>query len=189
MGTQVERVAEGARRASLRINWAVERMCVLILALLVLVVWLGVVARYIIPVPITFTEELARYLMIWVALLAVSSGVVHRQHIGVGFLFERLPAGLRRWLSLGFSVVGCGFFLIIFWYGLGFVGRGMNRVTMIYGMPRGYAFAAVPAAAALAAVQLMLMGVQDFWGRRPPDATGTAVAGMAPDAVGGGGAR
>lgn len=177
----MERVAEGARRLSLRINWAVERFCVALLAVLVLVVWLGVVARYLIPIPITFTEELARYLMIWVALLAVSAGVVHRQHIGVGFLFERLPAGLRRWLSLGFSVIGCAFFLTVFWYGLGFVGRGMNRVTMIYGMPRGYAFAAVPAAAALAALQLVLMGVQDFWGRRAPEAAGAAVAGMGPD--------
>jgi len=178
----VERVAQSARRVSLRINWAVERLCVLLLAVLVLNVWLGVVARYLIPIPITFTEELARYLMIWVALLAVSSGVVHRQHIGVGFVFERFPAGLRRWLSLGFSVVGCVFFLTICWYGLGFVDRGMNRVTMIYGMPRGYAFAAVPVAAALAALQLMLMGVQDFWGGRPPETTGTAVAGLAPEA-------
>lgn len=189
----MERIADGARSLSLRINWAVERLCVLLLALLVLDVWLGVVARYLIPMPITFTEELARYLMIWMALLAVSSGVVHRQHIGVGFLFERLPGWLRRWLSLAFSAIGCAFFLTVFWYGLGFAERGMNRVTMIYGMPRGYAFAAVPVAAALAAVQLLLMGVQDFWGRRAPEAATAAIAGMGPDGTvevpPGGGAR
>lgn len=179
----MERVAERAATISLALNRVVERACVLLLLLLVLDVWLGVLARYVLPVSITFTEELARYLMIWVALLAISSAVVHRQHIGVGFLFERFPAGLRRWLSLGFSLIGCGFFVVLAYYGGGMVERAMNRSTMIFGMPRGYAVAAVPVAALLAAVQLVLMGIQDFWGRRPPDATGSAIAGITPDEV------
>ncbi len=179
----MERVADGARRVSLGLNWVVDRACVVLLVLLVLDVWLGVLARYVLPISLTFTEELARYLMIWMALLAVSSGVVHRQHIGVGFVFERFSPAVRRWLSLIFSVIGCAFFLVLMWYGIGLVQRGMNRVTMIYAMPRGYAFAAVPVAAALAAVQLVLMGIQDFWGRRPPDTTGSSVAAISPDEV------
>lgn len=179
----MERVAERAATISLALNRVVERACVVLLLLLVLDVWLGVLARYVLPVSITFTEELARYLMIWMALLAISSAVVHRQHIGVGFLFERFPAGLRRWLSLGFSLIGCGFFVVLAYYGSGMVERAMNRSTMIFGLPRGYAVAAVPVAALLAAVQLVLMGVQDFWGRRPPDATGSAIAGITPDEV------
>lgn len=179
----MERIADGARSLSLKINWGVERLCVLLLALLVLDVWLGVLARYLLPLPITFTEELARYLMIWMALLAVSSAVVHRQHIGVGFLFERFPPALRRGLALAFALIGCVFFVMLVWYGIGLVQRGMGRVTMIYGMPRGYAFAAVPVAAALAAVQLVLMAIQDFLGPRPPDATGSSVAAIAPDEV------
>lgn len=179
----MERMAQGARRVSLGLNWVVERVCVAFLVALVLTVWLGVVSRYVLPISITFTEELARYLMIWTALLAISCGVVHRQHIGVGFLFERFPAGLRRWLSLGFSLLGCGFFLVLAHYGTGMVDRAMNRSTMIFGMPRGYAVAAVPVAAVLAAVQLALMGLQDFWGSRPPETTGSAIAGLPPEEV------
>tara|TARA_R110000751_G_scaffold30443_2_gene77900 strand:- start:2795 stop:2980 length:186 start_codon:yes stop_codon:yes gene_type:complete len=40
-----------------------------------------------------------------VALLAVSSGVAHREHIGVEFVFARLPASLRRWLAAGFDAL------------------------------------------------------------------------------------
>jgi TRAP-type transport system small permease protein len=179
----LERVVDGAGRLSRAINWVVERLCVLLLVLLVLDVWLGVLSRYVLPLSLTFTEELARYLMIWMALLAVSGAVVHRQHIGVGFVFERFQPRLRRWLSLIFSLIGCVFFLVLLWYGLGLVQRGMNRVTMIFAMPRGYAFAAVPVAAGLAALQLLLMGIQDFWGRRPPAATGSSVAAIGPDEV------
>tara|TARA_R110002167_G_scaffold62802_6_gene177272 strand:+ start:1400 stop:1756 length:357 start_codon:yes stop_codon:yes gene_type:complete len=96
------RVAMGERaaRASQRINWVMERLCALIMAVLVLDVWLGVAARYVLPWQITFTEELARYLMIWVALLAVSCGIAGREHIGVALLFDRFPDGVRRWLLL-----------------------------------------------------------------------------------------
>ena len=177
----MERVAQGAQKISLGLNWVVERACVALLVALVLTVWLGVLSRYVLPISITFTEELARYLMIWTALLAVSCGVVHRQHIGVGFLFERFPPGLRRWLALVFALLGCGFFVVLAYYGSGMTARAMNRSTMIFGLPRGYAVAAVPVAAVLAALQLLLMGIVDFWGRRPPETTGSAIAGLTPE--------
>jgi len=48
-------IAASARALSLRINWFVERACVLLLVLLVLDVWLGVTVRYLIPLPLTVT--------------------------------------------------------------------------------------------------------------------------------------
>ncbi|GMG84313.1 TRAP transporter small permease [Paralimibaculum aggregatum] len=163
-------IADRARGWSKRVNWLVERVCVALLALLVIDVWLGVVVRYAIPLPITFTEELARYLMIWMALLAVSSGIAHREHIGVGFVLERLPAPVRRWLAVGFDVIGFVFFAALFWYGLGFTERGFSRLTMIYAIPKGYAFAGVPLAAFVACLQLALMGVHDWFAERAPEA-------------------
>ncbi|WP_424966515.1 MULTISPECIES: TRAP transporter small permease [unclassified Dinoroseobacter] len=171
-------IAATSKRWSLRVNWVVERVCVALLVLLVLDVWLGVLLRYVIPLPLTFTEELARYLMIWMALLAVSSGIAHREHIGVEFVFVRLPAGVRRGLAVAFDVVGFLFFFALFWYGLGFVERGMTRLTMIYAVPKGYAFAGVPLAAALACIQLLLMGIHDALSERPVEATGASIAGM-----------
>lgn len=85
-----------ARTWSPRVNRLVERVCVALLVMLVLDVWLGVLVRYVIPPPLTFTEELARYLMIWMTLLAVSSGVAHREHIGVVLVFSRFPTAVRR---------------------------------------------------------------------------------------------
>ncbi len=160
---------------SRQVNWYVERFCVLLLVLLVLDVWLGILARRLLPFPLTFTEELARYLMIWTALLAVSSGIAHREHIGVEFLFSRLPAPARRWLALTFDLLALGFFLVLFLYGIGFTIRGFSRVTMIYGMPKGVPFAGVPLAAALACVQLALVGMRDFFNPEPPETTGATI--------------
>ncbi|MCA0044874.1 TRAP transporter small permease [Celeribacter sp. ASW11-22] len=160
---------------SLRINWVVERVCVALLVVLVLDVWLGVMVRYVIPLPLTFTEELARYLMIWMALLAVSSGIAHREHIGVEFVFGRLPAPVRRWLALSFDVLAFAFFAALFFYGIGFAVKGFSRLTMIYAMPKGYPFMGVPLAALMACLQLSLTAVHDLFAERAPESTGATL--------------
>ncbi len=159
----MQAVAGKAIVASRRVNWYVERFCVALMVLLVLDVWLGVLVRYVIPLPLTFTEELARYLMIWMALLAVSSGISHREHIGVLVIFEKFPPVVRKWLAVTFDLVAFAFFAIILVEGLGLVERGFARFTMMYGIPKAYPFMGVPLAAAMACVQLVLVAVHDLF--------------------------
>ncbi|PLX39684.1 MAG: C4-dicarboxylate ABC transporter permease [Hyphomicrobiales bacterium] len=144
-------------------NRWVERACVFLLVILTLDVWLGILARYAIPYPLTFTEELARYLMIWMALLAVSCGISRREHIGVLLLFERFPPTVRKWLAIGIDVIAFVFFAFLFVYGIGFAERGFSRLTMIYDIPKGYPFLVVPIAALLCCIQLALVAAHDFF--------------------------
>lgn len=164
-----------ARRIALAINKGVERACVALLVLLVLDVWLGILARQVLPFRLTFTEELARYLMIWMALLAVSAGIVHREHIGVEAIFRRFPAAWRRRLAVGFDALAFAFFAALFWYGLDFVDRGFRRATMIYEIPKAYPFMIVPLASGLACVQLALAAAHD-WVAEAPETLGATVA-------------
>jgi len=122
-----------------------------------------VIVRYFIPLGWTFTEELARYLMIWAALLAVSSGISHREHIGMLVIFDQFPPGARKWLAVAFDVIAFFFFAVIFFYGLGFVERGFSRYTMIENIPKAYPFIGVPLAAGLACIQLVLVAIHDFF--------------------------
>ena len=175
----MSQISQTAMSLSHRINWVVERVCVALLVLLVLDVWLGVLVRYVIPLQLTFTEELARYLMIWMALLAVSSGIVHREHIGVEFIFQRMPEAARRWVAVAFDVIGFVFFAVLFWYGLEFVERGFKRITMIYEIPKAYPFMGVPLAAGVASIQLLLVGIHDLFAERAPEHSGAAIADVA----------
>ncbi len=139
----------------------VEVVVVILMILLVLDVWLGVVVRYFIDLPLTFTEEAARYLMIWMALLAVSIGISRREHIGVLILFDRMGDVGRHVLLAIFDLLGLFLFGFLFYYGIDFAVGGMDRLTMIYGMPKALPFAAVPVSCALACVQLILSGFRD----------------------------
>jgi TRAP-type C4-dicarboxylate transport system permease small subunit len=148
-------------RASQTLARWTDLAAALLLLVLVVDVWLGVVARYFIPLPITFMEEAARYLMIWVALLAVSSCIHRREHIGVQALFEHLPARVRRVLLGLLDLVAIAFFAFLALHGLGLVAKGGQTFTMIYGMSKALPMAAVPVGAALAALQLTLVSIRD----------------------------
>jgi len=158
----MDAVARGALTWSRKLNRWTERLCVALLVVLTLDVWLGILARYVIPFPLTFTEELARYLMIWMALLAVSCGISHREHIGVLVFFDRFPRPMRKWLAVAFDLIAFVFFGFLVVYGIDFAERGFSRLTMIYQMPKGYPFMVVPFAAALCCVQLALVALHDF---------------------------
>ena len=80
-------------------------------------------------------------------------------------------------VAVGFDLIAFAFFAVLFWYGLEFVERGFRRVTMIYSIPKGYPFMAVPLAAALACVQLLLTGIHDFFAENSPERRGAAVTG------------
>jgi len=157
----LERLADVSARGSQRLNRWVERLCAALLVVLVLDVWLGVFVRYVLPLPVTFTEEAARYLMIWMALLAVSCGIARREHIGVQFLFDRFPRPVRRWMLLVLDILAFGFFALLLFYGLDLVDRGTRSFTMIFGLPKALPFAAVPVAATLACIQLAMVAVRD----------------------------
>ncbi|MEO1020513.1 MAG: TRAP transporter small permease, partial [Pseudomonadota bacterium] len=109
---------ETAASWSRNINRVVEWTVAALMGLLVLDVWLGVVARYVLRAQIPWTEELARYLMIWAALLAVSCGIARREHIGFNLLLERFPEQMQRILLLTFDALALAFFLFMFVYGI-----------------------------------------------------------------------
>ena len=154
-------IATRAATLSDRISKVVEISVVALMVLLVLDVWLGIVVRYFIDLPLTFTEEAARYLMIWMALLSVSIGISRREHIGVLILFDRMnPVGRHILLAL-FDLLGLFLFGFLFFYGIDFAVGGLQRLTMIYGMPKALPFAAVPVSCALACIQLALSGIRD----------------------------
>ncbi|MBD3898248.1 TRAP transporter small permease [Halomonas sp. ML-15] len=154
-------------RISESLNLWVERCAVALLAVLVVTVWLGILSRYALPWNLTFTEELARYLMIWVALLAISIGICKRQHVGMLVIFDRLPRTLRKTLAFSFDLIGILFFAVMFFYGLTYVERGFNQSTMIFGIPRGYPYLIIPIASGMACIQLALAAARDLLARSP----------------------
>lgn len=145
-----------------RINKAVEFVVAILMAALVLDVWLGVIDRYYFRWQLPWPETLARYLMIWAALLAISSGISRRDHIGLMSFVAILPPAVRHFLLVIVDILTLALFLYLVWYGIPFAMGGLNRGAMIFGSNMAPFFAAVPVAAFLASVQVALALLRDL---------------------------
>lgn len=148
--------------ASARINSVVEAIVAALMLLLVLDVWLGVMDRYYFHWQLPWPEVVARYLMIWAAMLAVSSGISRREHIGLTAFISVLPYMLRRALLIAMDLLTLALFLYVAWFGLGFAQSGAPRQAMIFGASLAPFYAAIPVAAALCSVQVLLALLRDL---------------------------
>lgn len=145
-----------------QVNRFVEIVLILLMAALVIDVWIGVIDRYIFRWQFNWPEPLARFLMIWTVMLAISSGIARRQHIGLTIVIDYLPRALRRGCLILADLLALGLFAYLFWYGWGFAAGGATRQAMIFGMSLGPIYSAIPVAAALACVQLVLVLIRDL---------------------------
>jgi len=142
------------QRFAYRLNWLVERICALLVGLMVVVIWFGVVERYFLHLGMTWTEEFSRYVMIWAALLAVSCGAFYREHIGLDIIKRFLPSKGARILGVCIDMIGLLFFLFLAWYGIGMARAGLSQYATIFGMTMVVPFAAVPVSSALTCFQI-----------------------------------
>ena len=145
-----------------RINRGVELILAILMALLVLDVWLGVIDRYYFRWQLNWPEAFARYLMIWAALLAISAGIARRDHIGLMSFVGRLPMSIRRGMLIFADLVTLALFIYLFVTGVPFALGGFRREAMIFGASMGPFFTAIPAAAFLASVQMLLTLLRDL---------------------------
>jgi len=147
---------------STKINKVVEATVAALMLALVLDVWLGVADRYLFHWQLPWPEVLARYLMIWAAMLAVSSGVARRDHIGLTAFVMVVPIQFRRAILICMDLLTLALFVYVAWYGISFAQSGAPRQAMIFGASLAPFYAAIPAAATLASIQLVLVLVRDM---------------------------
>lgn len=68
----------------------------LALAVMVVLVFGNVVLRYLFNSGITWSEEMSRYLFIWLTFLGAIGAFKNKEHLGVDMLIKRLPNKMKR---------------------------------------------------------------------------------------------
>lgn len=128
---------------------AVEAAAAVLFVLLFGLVLAQIVFRYGLEAPLVWSEEAARYLYVWVALLGWVVAFRRGTHIAIGMLADRLPAVGRRALAALALLFSAVFAAGLVWHGLAIAWRNLD-VPMVT-MPMGFwlVYAAVPIAGLL----------------------------------------
>jgi TRAP-type C4-dicarboxylate transport system permease small subunit len=152
MGAPTVTILRGVNRA---LGWIeMAALAVLTLAMF-LVVFSQVVFRYVLNSPSPWTEELARYLFIWISLLGAAFGVMTRSHFGFDLVVKRMPASLQRkehvfvGLCMGILV------FVLIYFGVKMLGIVSFQITPALQIPMRYIYLSLPVSGCLMAFHLL----------------------------------
>lgn len=91
---------------------------VLLLGMMSIVILLGVFFRYVLIEPLPWSEDLGRYLMIWMTLFGVGVVMQNRSHVAVTIFVDRMSPHIRKPVLLIARILVLGFGLAMGYLGL-----------------------------------------------------------------------
>jgi TRAP-type C4-dicarboxylate transport system permease small subunit len=93
-------------------------ICVALLALMSIIIVVQVFFRYVLQNSLQWSEEIARYMFIWLIYIGISYGVKMDKHIAVDAVYSFLPKKVKPIYALIGYVIFLVFAIIVVYYGV-----------------------------------------------------------------------
>ncbi|WP_426358744.1 TRAP transporter small permease [Pseudocolwellia sp. HL-MZ19] len=145
-----------------KIDQRLQQILVLLLVLLVVDVSWQVLTRFILPQPSSFTEELARFLLIWLSLLGGSYAYRQNLHLGFDLVIKYLPTSTRAWIqrfnclliaifAIAILIVGGTKLVILTWI--------LEQHSPVLNIPMAAVYLVIP----LSGILFLLFSIESFF--------------------------
>ncbi|MDR1978171.1 MAG: TRAP transporter small permease [Synergistaceae bacterium] len=95
-----------------------EYVLFLMVAAMVVIVFAQVIFRFVLRASLPWSEEAARYIMVWISMLGAGIGIRRKGHIGVEAVVMLLPSALKKAVAVLTALIASGFFLGMVVYGV-----------------------------------------------------------------------
>jgi len=135
-----------------------EYFCVASLAVMTLLVFVQVIMRYVFSNSLSWSEEVARYIFLWLSWVGASYAVRERAHFRVEIVINRIKGVphwaleyvvLVSWFLTSFSFVWLGTELVLFLI-------ENEQVSPAIELPMQWAYACMPCGCAMMCMRLVL---------------------------------
>jgi len=135
-----------------------EYFCVWTMAIMTILIFIQVVMRYVFSNSLSWSEEMARFIFLWLSWIGASYAVKERGHFRVEMFADMIKGRARVlfeymvlivWFVFSFVLVWYGTKLLLFLYDTGQVSAAMQ-------IPMTFPYASVPAGCALMCVRLVI---------------------------------
>lgn len=124
-------------------------LCIVVCSLLVICVVWQVFSRYVLNDPSTITDELARFLFIWVGLIGAAYGLGQKKHLAIDLLLMKLESQPKKHalFQLIISLISIFFVAVIMCYGGGRLVMdtiSAGQISPVLGIEMGLIYLAIP---------------------------------------------
>ncbi len=134
------------------VNQILSRLIIVLSSLLVICVVWQVLSRYVLTSPSTATDELARFLFMWVGLLAAAYGVNVKSHLAIDLLTMNLTGKRKDFSDLIIEIAIALFSAVAMVYGgIGLVAKTLEtgQISPAMGLEMGYIYLCLPISGAV----------------------------------------
>lgn len=131
-----------------RLNALLIRLCGLAFAIMVISIFIGILIRFIFAhlnfhIAAPWTDELARYLLIWTVFIAGGVGSRTGQLIGIDILIKHVPAAIGQPAKYFVHALSIVFYLLLMVIGKRWAEFGRIEMSPVMDIPMSMVFAAM----------------------------------------------
>jgi len=120
-----------------------------ILAAMTILVFLTVIYRYFLLAPISWGEEMARFLFIALSMLGAALAMKDRSHFTITILTDKFPAAVRTGLEVVVALGATALLGVVIGKGWSLTLLNRNQISPALGVPMSVAYLPVPLGATL----------------------------------------
>jgi TRAP-type C4-dicarboxylate transport system permease small subunit len=137
----------------------VDYIAAILLAVMTVLVFLQVLFRYWLQLPLDWGEEVSRYLFIWSAMLGAAIAAKRRAHFGIDFLVKVLPFPVQTVIAVGVNLCVCGLMGVVAVQGTKLALSNLSQISPTLAIPMAVPYAAVPVCALL----MLFYTISETW--------------------------
>lgn len=147
------------------INALLSTIAAIILITMSVLVIYQVFTRYVLNNPADFTEEIIRYLLIWICFIGAAYAFNSRQHMALLFVQAKMKPEARRALVIFSDVLVLLFAIFVMVMGgINLAVSARQEFSSLLGIPRSLVYAMAPIAGVFTIVAQIINLVEDFTG-------------------------
>ncbi|MFF0830803.1 TRAP transporter small permease [Brevibacillus sp. NPDC003359] len=148
-----------------KINSILRFFIIALLAIMVIAVFLQVLFRFLLDQPLAWTEEVARYLLIWITFLGSAYAMSIKAHIGTEYIQKYLSPRMNKLVLVIAALCSLIFFLVMVQQGYVLSARSMTQTSPTLLVPMGYVYMVIPISGALLIMNVIHVTWKDITGK------------------------
>lgn len=123
-----------------------EIVLVVLMIAAVVIVAMQVITRYLLKIPLPWSEEIARYMFLWLTWLGASYATKERRHVSIDVVYSRLNKNGKVICTVVFTVVWIGFLAMMAYLSakLTFSVASGGQIAVGSGLPMWVPYASIP---------------------------------------------
>lgn len=133
-------------------NW----VSVLIVCTIGLSVLFQVLSRFVFKVPLSWTEELSRFSLIWLTFIAAAIALRDNGHFAVDVISHRLSPAVAKYYEVAVLVVMLVYLVVILYTGLELLPVAHMQESPALDLHMSYVYLSIPCGAALMVTTVVL---------------------------------